>query len=167
MSVGNFTRECVLAPSALTREELWRLFTCSFCHANLIHLLSNLHAFHEIGIAVERTFGMWRYASLIAFSCLSGNVFSICFNSFYGKSGSVRHTLTIGILFITNVTNTRVKIITSASSLRNISYMRLSMQTTSCFRFITDVMVVWQTVWLFDCALWINGSMDSLLALRK
>mgnify|MGYP001804397993 FL=1 len=117
MSVGNFTRECVLAPSALTREELWRLFTCSFCHANLIHLLSNMHAFHEIGIAVERTFGMWRYASLIAFSCLSGNVFSICFNSFYGKSGSVRHTLTIGILFITNVTNTRVKILTSASYL--------------------------------------------------
>eukprot|EP00958_Prasinococcus_capsulatus_P011259 scaffold1115_cov390-Prasinococcus_capsulatus_cf.AAC.8 len=60
VSMGDITKECVLSAAALTREELWRLFTSAVFHVNLIHLLSNMHAFSEIGTFVEKSYGTWR-----------------------------------------------------------------------------------------------------------
>jgi len=88
VSMGDITKECVLSAAALTREELWRLFTSAVFHVNLIHLLSNMHAFSEIGTFVEKSYGTWRYVSLILVSCLSGNIFSLCLNDFYVKQAS-------------------------------------------------------------------------------
>lgn len=46
---------------AITAGEWWRLITCTFLHASLIHLGSNMFSLYMLGSFVEQQWGRWRF----------------------------------------------------------------------------------------------------------
>lgn len=61
------------------RGEWWRIATCNWMHAGLLHLLFNMLAVWRIGSDLERAFGHWRVGLLWIFAGLFGTVVSIIF----------------------------------------------------------------------------------------
>ena len=73
--------------------EFFRLFTCMFLHADLVHLACNMYALYLIGPQVERYYGRWRFLLIYIISGLLGSVFSCVFMSemtfSLGASGAI------------------------------------------------------------------------------
>ena len=59
--------------------EWWRLFTCQWLHAGMIHLVLNLIALLSLGAGVERAFGPLRTLMLFIWSGLFGTICSALF----------------------------------------------------------------------------------------
>jgi membrane associated rhomboid family serine protease len=57
--------------------EWWRLLTAGFLHYGLIHLGMNSWAMWNVGQALERSLGRWRFLSLFVVSVLGGSAGSI------------------------------------------------------------------------------------------
>lgn len=60
----------------LEHHAWWRLLTCTFLHAGLVHLALNLTALWSVGLGVERALGSVRFGCLFVGSSLVGAVSS-------------------------------------------------------------------------------------------
>jgi membrane associated rhomboid family serine protease len=60
-------------------NEWWRIATCNWLHAGLLHLAFNMLGVWRIGVELEKTFGTVRVALLYIFAGLFGTVLSIIF----------------------------------------------------------------------------------------
>ncbi|KAM7253883.1 hypothetical protein ACFE04_031565 [Oxalis oulophora] len=61
------------------KNQWWRLFSCMWLHAGLIHLLANMLSLLFIGIQLEQEFGFLRIGLLYVLSGLGGSLMS-CLN---------------------------------------------------------------------------------------
>ena len=71
--------------------ELYRLITCMFLHANVIHLFFNMYALYIVGPDVERYYGRLKFILIYFISGIIGSLFSCTFNTFLsiGASGAI------------------------------------------------------------------------------
>jgi len=79
-------------PKIFGEQEWWRVITCNWLHAGILHLAFNMVAVLRLGVDLERAFGTMRIALLYVFAGLFGTVCSIVFlpgNLSVGASASV------------------------------------------------------------------------------
>ena len=73
--------------------QLYRLFTCIFLHAGIIHLLCNMYSLYVIGPQIESFFGKLKYIFIFCFSGICGSILSLAFAKDYlvsvGASGAI------------------------------------------------------------------------------
>ena len=73
--------------------QYYRLLTCMFLHAGIVHLLCNMYSLYIIGPQVESFFGKLKYLFIYIFSGICGSIFSLAFASKYslsvGASGAI------------------------------------------------------------------------------
>lgn len=72
--------------------ELWRLFTSTFLHIGIFHLLMNMYALVYIGLLLEPYLGRARFLSAYLIAGVSGSVASIFWNDLTisaGASGAI------------------------------------------------------------------------------
>ena len=75
-----------------TGGEWWRLFTCTFIHFGIVHLIFNMWALWDSGRLTERLFGNAWFAVLYVFAGLCGSSLSMLWNQNVisgGASGAV------------------------------------------------------------------------------
>ena len=60
--------------------EPWRLFTYSFLHGGIVHLLFNLWALAQLGPLVERTLGSLRFAVVCVLGAIGGGIVGCLWN---------------------------------------------------------------------------------------
>ena len=70
----------------LQQGQYYRLITCTFMHANLIHLGFNMYALYVLGSQVERYYGYKKFLLIYFISGLLGSLFSAVFMSATGFS---------------------------------------------------------------------------------
>lgn len=59
--------------------QLWRLFTCMFLHAGILHLVVNLFSLYNLGNLIERIFGSAKFTLIYLSSGLWGSIASTIF----------------------------------------------------------------------------------------
>lgn len=78
---------------AVNGGELYRLFTCIFLHAGIIHLLCNMYSLYVIGPQVESFYGKLKYIFIFFFSGICGSILSLAFSGnnliSVGASGAI------------------------------------------------------------------------------
>ena len=83
---------CMHAPS-IRAGEYYRLFTCMFLHADIVHLGVNCYALYVIGPQIENYIGKVKYTIVYLISGLIGALFSMVFASdnfaSVGASGAI------------------------------------------------------------------------------
>lgn len=57
--------------------QAWRLLTCMFLHANVLHIAMNLYVLRSLGGMAERLFGPLQFLGLYLLSGLGGSILSI------------------------------------------------------------------------------------------
>lgn len=70
----------------------WRIITCMFLHAGLIHLGLNMYSLFIVGPRVEDFFGKWKFLLIYFISGISGSLLSIGLNgdvASVGASGAI------------------------------------------------------------------------------
>ncbi|VAH72352.1 unnamed protein product [Triticum turgidum subsp. durum] len=73
-------------------HEWWRLITCTWLHAGVIHILANMLSLLMIGIRLEKEFGFLRIGTLYVISGVGGSLLSALFmvsNISVGASGAL------------------------------------------------------------------------------
>ncbi|OEL27854.1 RHOMBOID-like protein 1 [Dichanthelium oligosanthes] len=82
-----------LETSKVTKDhEGWRLITCIWLHAGVIHILANMLSLVLIGIRLEKEFGFMRIGTLYVISGVGGSLLSSLFmvsNISVGASGAL------------------------------------------------------------------------------
>ena len=79
-----------LSPSLVKNGEYYRLFTCAFLHANLVHLLTNVYALKLIGTQVETFLGKGKFLIIYFFSMLTSSLLvSVGQDGAVGASGAI------------------------------------------------------------------------------
>lgn len=63
-----------LSPSLVRNGEYYRLFTCAFLHANIVHLLTNIYALKIIGTQVETFLGKEKFLIIYFFSMITSSL---------------------------------------------------------------------------------------------
>lgn len=74
--------------SATTSGQWWRLFTCTFLHIGLIHLLFNMYVLWDIGRFIERLIGAAGFAAVYLLAGLAGSIASMWWNPFVVSAGA-------------------------------------------------------------------------------
>ncbi len=71
--------------------EYYRLFTCMFLHADVIHLFFNCYALYILGPQLESYMGRWKYILIYIFSGIMGSLLSITLSQTpsIGASGAI------------------------------------------------------------------------------
>lgn len=73
--------------------EYFRLFTCIFLHAGIIHLLCNMYSLYVIGPQIESFYGKFKYLFIFIISGISGSLLSTAFSGInavsIGASGAI------------------------------------------------------------------------------
>lgn len=73
--------------------EFYRLFTCIFLHAGILHLFCNMYSLYVIGPQVESFYGKLKYIFIFVFSGICGSILSLAFASdnlvSVGASGAI------------------------------------------------------------------------------
>ena len=72
--------------------QYWRLITCMFLHADIIHLLCNMYALYVVGPRVEDFFGKKKFLLIYFLSGISGSLLSLGLNNnvvSVGASGAI------------------------------------------------------------------------------
>jgi len=62
-----------------SRHEWWRMVSCNWMHAGVVHLVFNMAGLRSLGVPLERHFGFWRIGFLYVFSGLIGTMISVIF----------------------------------------------------------------------------------------
>lgn len=80
-----------LHPELVKAGEFYRLFTCMFLHAGILHLLFNMYALYIIGSQVENFFNKWKFLAIYIISGVIGGLFSMIFTKSWsvGASGAI------------------------------------------------------------------------------
>jgi membrane associated rhomboid family serine protease len=76
----------------IDRGEYWRLFTSTFLHGGLLHLIMNMYAFFFVGIFLEPILGSKRFAFFYILTGIFASITSICWNDAtvsVGASGAI------------------------------------------------------------------------------
>ena len=78
------TREGIIA-----KRQWWRLGTCCFIHADVMHLMLNMQSLCNLGPGFERTCGTGRFLCVYAAGGICGSLFSLFLtpNPSLGASG--------------------------------------------------------------------------------
>lgn len=78
-------------PVAVKSGEVYRLITCTFLHAGILHLLFNMYALFIIGNQVETYLGKFKFTLVYLISALSGSLMSCLFTDALsvGASGAI------------------------------------------------------------------------------
>ncbi len=61
--------------------QVWRFFTASLLHADILHIGFNMYALYAFGRRIERFYGHGRFLILYTLSAFAGNIFSYYFTS--------------------------------------------------------------------------------------
>ena len=73
--------------------EYWRVLTCIFLHASIVHIACNMYSLYVIGPQVESFFGKIKYLLIYLCSGIAGSILSLAFSSRYavsiGASGAI------------------------------------------------------------------------------
>lgn len=72
--------------------EYYRLLTCMFLHAGILHLVCNMYSLYIVGNSVENLYGKWKYLLIYFISGISGSILSVAFNHntiSVGASGAI------------------------------------------------------------------------------
>ena len=91
-SAGAFHRWGANYGPSTTQGEWWRLFTCTFLHADFLHLALNMIILFYIGRLMERLLGRGGFLVLYVFAGLTGSLGSLIGNEdrvSVGASGSI------------------------------------------------------------------------------
>jgi len=80
-----------LHPELVVRGEYYRLFTCMFLHANLLHLIFNMYALYIIGTQIENFFNKYKFLFIYILSGIIGGLLSMIFTKSWsvGASGAI------------------------------------------------------------------------------
>lgn len=75
----------------LQNGEVWRLLTCTFVHANIIHIFFNMYALYSIGPLVEKYYGKVKFLIIYLGSGILGSLFSAVLSNYVsvGASGAI------------------------------------------------------------------------------
>lgn len=65
--------------------QLWRIFTCTFLHFDISHLLTNMLSLFAIGSIIEMAFGTWHYLVIYSVSGLSASLVSALYHMMTGN----------------------------------------------------------------------------------
>jgi rhomboid protease GluP len=79
-------------PLTLDEGQWWRLFTSTFIHAGIFHLVMNMYALSYIGLLLEPYLGRIRFAILYVLTGLIASSASLCWHDFtvsIGASGAI------------------------------------------------------------------------------
>ncbi|KAK3001972.1 hypothetical protein RJ639_020502 [Escallonia herrerae] len=79
-------------PEVVQRHQAWRLVSCIWLHAGVVHLLANMLSLVFIGIRLEQQFGFARVGAIYLFSGIGGSILSCIFiqqSISVGASGAV------------------------------------------------------------------------------
>ncbi|KAG2587015.1 hypothetical protein PVAP13_5NG090300 [Panicum virgatum] len=91
--LGRLLKMGALETSKVTKDhEGWRLITCIWLHAGVIHILANMLSLVLIGIRLEKEFGFLRIGTLYVISGVGGSLLSSLFmvsNISVGASGAL------------------------------------------------------------------------------
>jgi len=80
------------ASETIAAHQFWRLFTCSFVHAGILHLGINLFVLRDIGREVEKAYGHLSFSLIYLLSACGGALTSIFVNPLLisaGASGAI------------------------------------------------------------------------------
>ncbi|KAK3160336.1 hypothetical protein QOZ80_1BG0058180 [Eleusine coracana subsp. coracana] len=92
-SSATLLRMGALETSKVTKDhEGWRLITCIWLHAGVVHILANMLSLLLIGIRLEKEFGFMRIGALYVLSGVGGSLMSALFmasNISVGASGAL------------------------------------------------------------------------------
>lgn len=71
--------------------QYYRLFTSTFLHVNIIHLLCNMYSLYIIGRGLENFLGKFKYTIVYLVSLIASSLMSIVFSNSYsvGASGAI------------------------------------------------------------------------------
>ena len=103
-NIANLVRFGAVVKSEVANGQWWRLFTASFIHIGLPHILFNMYFLYQVGPVFERLYGSRNYLIIYLLAGIMGNLVSFAFGnpatvsagastSLYGLFG-----LAIGIL---------------------------------------------------------------------
>ena len=75
----------------INQGQIYRLFTCMFLHAGIIHIALNMYALYNIGPLVEEFYGWKKYIFIYLASGIISSIFSYLFSSALsiGASGAI------------------------------------------------------------------------------
>lgn len=93
VSILNPTTQQLLAWGAnfgllTVTEEWWRLFSSTFIHIGLMHLLFNMWCLWNLGSLAEEKFGNWTFLILYVLSGLGGSIASVAWNPAIVSAGA-------------------------------------------------------------------------------
>ena len=93
IDVSSLVKMGANAPILTKNGEVYRLITCVFLHAGIIHLVCNMYSLFVIGPQVESFYGKVKYLFIFLVSGISGSVLSLAFADNYsisvGASGAI------------------------------------------------------------------------------
>ena len=91
LSAYNLLRFGAIQRSYVQNGEWYRLFSCIFVHAGILHLMLNMYALYVIGGQMESYLGKLKYAFVFLLSGLVGSLFSLIFTNSVsvGASGAI------------------------------------------------------------------------------
>ncbi len=80
-----------LEPHYVLAGQYYRIITCMFLHANLLHLIFNMYALYIIGSQIESFFNKYKYLAIYLFSGIVGALMSLIFTKSWsvGASGAI------------------------------------------------------------------------------
>ncbi len=80
-----------LKEAVVNHHQIYRLITCTFLHANILHLILNMYALYIIGSQIETYLGKLKFIAVYFISAISGSLMSIIFsyNLSVGASGAI------------------------------------------------------------------------------
>eukprot|EP01127_Copromyxa_protea_P021793 TRINITY_DN759_c0_g1_i7.p2 TRINITY_DN759_c0_g1~~TRINITY_DN759_c0_g1_i7.p2 ORF type:complete len:236 (-),score=36.37 TRINITY_DN759_c0_g1_i7:1459-2166(-) len=68
--------------------QVWRMFTCIFLHAGIIHYVMNMTVQLGFGLEFEKKFSSWKTALVYIISGIGGSVVSLCTSNGLGVGAS-------------------------------------------------------------------------------
>ena len=60
----------------IQQGEIWRLLTCAFLHANLVHITCNMYSLYIIGPQIQQIYSTKKYLIIYIISCITASLLS-------------------------------------------------------------------------------------------
>ncbi|UZQ49748.1 rhomboid family intramembrane serine protease [Clostridium kluyveri] len=85
----------------IAKGQYYRLFTCMFLHAGIVHLGVNMYSLYMMGTFIEKVYGKFKYIIIYIISGLFSSIFSYMFSSSIsvGASGAIFGLLGASLVF--------------------------------------------------------------------
>ena len=82
---------CLFGPVVREYKEYYRIITCGFLHADILHIGFNMYALYILGSQIESYLGKFKYLIIYFFSMIIGSLMSMIFSKYasIGASGAI------------------------------------------------------------------------------